>query len=86
MLAMILMHVPMASGVVCSTCKDTIGGCKVHARGMAHESSFSSLALGPRPADDWVISRRFTWAVGPLRVREKDFLHFNLSAATVSAV
>ena len=28
MLAMILMHVPLASGVVCPTCKDTIGGCK----------------------------------------------------------
>ena len=27
-LAILLMSVPMASGVVCSTCKDTIGGCK----------------------------------------------------------
>ena len=27
-LAILLTSVPMASGVVCSTCKDTIGGCK----------------------------------------------------------
>ena len=27
MLAMILMFTPMASGVVCQTCKDTISGC-----------------------------------------------------------